>query len=104
MAKTPKEPKKTKEPKTSKTPKAAKKADAATNCILLTVRTKQATRWRGGIQFTPKAKTIVVKDLNNPYQGDESDVQFVSLELAKRIYRDKELVIVNAQSTELLEG
>ncbi len=92
-----------KEPKALKTPKAAKKADAAANCILLTVRTKQATRWRGGIQFTPKAKTIVVKDLNNPYQGDD-DVQFVSLELAKRIYRDKELVIVNAQSTELLEG
>ncbi len=99
-----KEPKAPKTPKATKTPKAAKKAEvAATNCILLTVRTKQATRWRGGIQFTPKAKTIVVKDLNNPYQGDD-DVHFVSLELAKRIYRDKELVIVNAQSTELLEG
>lgn len=73
-------------------------------CIWLMVRAKGALRWRGSVKFTKAVKTVVVKDINSPYQGDDTNVQFVTLEQAKRIYRDPQLTIVKSGSIALLEG
>ncbi len=85
-----------------------KKAKTSTttngHCIWLMVRSKGAQRWRGSVKFTKDTKTVAVKDLNNPYQGDDTNVQYITLDQAKCIYRDPQLTIVKSNSTELLEG
>ncbi len=85
-------------------PMATKSAKTHDHCIWLMVRAKGALRWRSGVKFTKAVNTVVVNDINSPYQGDDTNVQYVTLEQAKRIYRDPQLMIVKSSSVALLEG
>ncbi|MGL4224623.1 MAG: hypothetical protein ACRCSE_05730, partial [Vibrio sp.] len=79
----------------------AEELGTAQACIWLLVRAKGVLRWRGGVKFGKEPVMVVVSG-SGDCTGADAKAQFVTAEQARRIYRDNQLVIVNAQSAERL--